>query len=170
MQYPIEWNKDGRPIKYETLSQKHFTMAAEGIDKIITTLGGALMNTFKNNAEMFEDGEDSLFAQGINSVATMGSMIANIAKGIQGYSKLQIIEEYDKDGKPLKIRPMKDTDFANAATNIEKIVSTLGESILTLITKKPEFFEDGADDVFIQSPPTKKVSRRLSIQKNCQTA
>ena len=148
LQIPNKWNDEGKVIGYETLSKKHFDMASESISAIVTTLGSALMETFEDHEEWFEDGDDSKFAVSCQAIGHMGSVIGSIAEGIKGYAELKVPEGWDAEGKVTGYRQLNKTDFENAANNINEIVSTLGHSILDIVERHPEWFEDGDDSVF----------------------
>ena len=148
LQIPNKWNGEGKVIGYETLSKKHFDMASESISAIVTTLGSALMETFEDHEEWFEDGDDSKFAVSCQAIGHMGSVIGSIAEGIKGYAELKVPEGWDAEGKVKGYRQLNKTDFENAANNINEIVSTLGHSILDIVERHPEWFEDGDDSVF----------------------
>ena len=148
LQIPNKWNEEGKVIGYETLSEKHFDMASESISKIVTTLGSALMKTFKDHKEWFEDGDDSKFAVACQAIGHMGSVIGSIAEGIKGYAELKVPEGWDAEGKVTGYRQLNKNDFEIASQNIDEIVSTLGHSILDIVERRPEWFEDGDDSAF----------------------
>ena len=148
LQIPNKWNEEGKVIGYETLSEKHFDMASESISKIVTTLGSALMKTFKDHKEWFEDGDDSKFAVACQAIGHMGSVIGSISEGIKGYAELKVPEGWDAEGKVTGYRQLNKNDFEIASQNIDEIVSTLGHSILDIVERRPEWFEDGDDSVF----------------------
>ena len=67
------------------------------------------------------------------ALSGMGSMISNIAIGVQNYANLKVAEEWDpKTGKPTKFRHLTVTDFALAGINIGLIISTIGKAILKI--------------------------------------
>jgi len=143
-QVPIDWDKDGKPIAFEKLDQKHFDLASNGVAKIVSTLGGAILDLVKNpeTAKYFEteDG-DGPFARVLNSVKDLGKLVGNMADGIKKYSELKI-PQYDAQGKIIGYKSLIDDDFKNAGTNVGLIVSTLAESLSSTYKMNPEWFDE----------------------------
>ena len=71
------------------------------------------------------------FGRVVTGCTGLGKMISNIAKGVKDMADLRI-PIYGADGKQKGTRPLGFKDFKNAATNTQKIVSCLGNSILAL--------------------------------------
>ena len=149
---PIEWNKDGKAVKFETLNEKHFTMAGDNIATIISTLGEAIMKQYDDpkKASWWKDEDGDLLKAGKNpfsivmkSTKGMSEVIKNIALGIKDFSKLMIPIEWDKEGKPIKYREMTNEDFLNAAVNISLIITTIGDSIMKAFENKDWFNGEG---------------------------
>ena len=148
MKYPVKWDKEGKPIDFKLMGTKEIETARDNITNIVSVLGNALMETFEDHEEWFEDGDDSKFAVSCQAIGHMGSVIGSIAEGIKGYAELKVPEGWDAEGKVTGYRQLNKTDFENAANNINEIVSTLGHSILDIVERHPEWFEDGDDSVF----------------------
>jgi hypothetical protein len=145
-QVPTKWDKDGKPIAFENLSQKHFDLAAEGVAKIVSTLGGAILDLASNpaTAKYFEVGEgndQSPFNRVLNSVQGLGKLIGNIADGIKKYAELKV-PTYDAKGKITGYQRLKADDFLQAGINVGLIVTTLATSLFTIYQKHPEWFGD----------------------------
>ena len=143
-QVPIDWDKDGKPIAFEKLDQKHFDLASNGVKTIVSTLGNAILDLTKNpeTAKYFEteDG-DTPFARVLNSVKDLGKLVGNMADGIKKYSELKI-PQYDTQGKIIGYKSLIDNDFKNAGTNVGLIVSTLAESLSSTYKMNPEWFDE----------------------------
>ena len=157
---PDKWDKEGKAIHYRELTNTDFKNASDNIGVIITTVGEALMKVYKMNPKWFET-DDGLFSSGdsdFNKVLTgcvaMGEMISSISEGIISLAQLQIPIAWDpKSGKPIKFREMKETDFTMAANSIDKVVSTVGQSLINLYENRPDLFdtdEDNPDSVFVK--------------------
>lgn len=145
-----EWDsKTGKPIKFETLGPKHFEAAAEGIKKIISTLGKSIIDTYNDPKykKWFDDGEDSDFAMATKAIGSMGEMIGNLATGLASYATMQYPIEWNKEtGQPVAFQHIGPTEIGQVKENIEQIVGTLGESIMKTYTDHKEWFNVDKDD------------------------
>ena len=133
-----EIDANGKISGERKLQESDFTDAANNIEKIITTIGGALINTYNKNESMFSAGStikdllgmDTPFSRVCKSCANMGNMISDIAEGVKDYAQFRI-NTYDKNGKKNGSRPFTSKDFTDAANNIETIITTLGNAVIT---------------------------------------
>lgn len=71
---------------------------------------------------------------------SVGEMLSKISRGIQDYASLQVPIGYDKDGRPTGYRSLQNSDFTNAANNIQTIVTTIGDAIIDSYNKNPQMF------------------------------
>ena len=132
---------------YRQLSPKDFSEASTNIKKIILTVGGAIIDTYKNAPQGMFDHSGPLglgkspFDKVVNSCEKLGPMISKIAKGIQNYANLKM-PIYDQNGKDIKgYTKMTNNDFKNAAENIKKVILTLGKAIIKTYEMDPKMFD-----------------------------
>lgn len=143
------YGEGGKIIGRRNLTDADFTDAAENIKTIITILGGTILDTYKENPDIFSNGMlgdflgmDTPFTRVVKSCTGMGKMIDKIAEGVKDMAELKIpiYRGTDKVG----YRRLTEPDFNNAAENISKIVTTLGYALLDLYDKAPEgMFDSG---------------------------
>lgn len=143
------YDDNGKVIGRRSLTDADFMSAAENIRNIITVIGGSVMDTYKDHKELFTNGTlgdflgiDTPFTRVVKSCTGMGKMISKIAEGVKEMAELKIpiYKGTDKVG----YRHLTDTDFNNAATNISKIVTTLGDAIIKVYNDAPEgMFDSG---------------------------
>lgn len=143
------YGEGGKIIGRRNLTDADFTDAAENIKTIITILGGTILDTYKENSDIFSNGMlgnflgmDTPFTRVVKSCTGMGKMISKIAEGVKDMAELKIpiYRGTDKVG----YRRLTEPDFNNAAENISKIVTTLGYALLDLYDKAPEgMFDSG---------------------------
>lgn len=138
-------------VGYRRLTYPDFKNAAKNISKIVTCLGYAILDLYDKAPEgMFDSGwlgnmigVKTPFGRVVTGCTGLGKMISSIAKGVKDMADLRI-PIYGDDGKQKGTRPLDFNDFKAAATNTQKIVSCLGNSILALGSnpKTAWMFED----------------------------
>ena len=143
------YGEGGKIIGRRNLTDADFTDAAENIKTIIAILGGTILDTYKENPDIFSNGMlgnflgmDTPFTRVVKSCTGMGKMISKIAEGVKDMAELKIpiYRGTDKVG----YRRLTELDFSNAAENTSKIVTTLGYALLDLYDKAPEgMFDSG---------------------------
>ena len=143
------YGEGGKIVGRRNLTDADFTDAAENIRTIVTIIGGTILDIYKENPTIFSNGMlgdflgmDTPFTRVVKSCTGMGKMISKIAEGVKDMAELKIpiYKGTDKVG----YRNLTEPDFKNAAKNISKIVTTLGQAILDLYDKAPEgMFDSG---------------------------
>lgn len=66
--------------------------------------------------------------QGIKAVSGMGNALTGIAMGVQAMALLKFPTKWDKNGKPIEFRELKDEDFDKVSANTQKIVLALSKT------------------------------------------
>ena len=143
------YGEGGKIVGRRNLTDADFTDAAENIKTIITILGGTILDTYKENPDIFSNGMlgdflgmDTPFTRVVKSCTGMGKMIDKIAEGVKDMAdlKIAIYKGTDKVG----YRRLTNADFNSAAANISTIVTCLGYAILDLYDNAPEgMFDSG---------------------------
>ena len=152
-QVPTKWDKDGKPIAFENLSQKHFDLAADGVTKIVSVLGSTILGLASNpeTAKYFEtEDDDSPFNRVLNSVKDLGKVVGNIADGIKKYAELKV-PTYDANGKIIGYTQIKPDDFKEAGKNVSLIVYSLSRALFNTYKTNPEWFSGDNLSVILDS-------------------
>ena len=173
LQYPIEWNAEGKPIKFERLKDQDVVNAGKNISKVITTMAKAIIETYNNNPDMFEQpkgegfgGGSSKFDMVMKSVNGLGKLMTEISKGVQSYANLQYAIAWDKDGKPIKYQKMTDSDILKAGENIGKIIVTMSKAIINTYDLNPEMFAQPDEKGLFGLPMGKGTSKFDLVMKS----
>lgn len=154
LKMPIFSDKSTDIVGYRAMKDSDFTSAAINIHKILTTLGGALIETAKSNSDLFEDGEDSEFAQCATAVGSLGGMLSSISNGIQAYANMRVPDwskPLDANGNPTAYIELNNNVFAKASEAISLIVENMGSSIMAAYHQNEEWFDDGEDSIFAKA-------------------
>ena len=125
------------------------------ISEVMTPIFGFIGESIKAFGQL--SGKEMLqIGIAIRSLSGIGTLIANIAEGVQKYAELKVPIGYDKDGKPLGFRQLVESDFTSAAKNISTIITTLGGTILAIYQGKLYDPVKGTADNQIMSPEDAK--------------
>ena len=164
LQIPIDWNKDGKAIKYRTLGQQDFDLAKDNISAVISTIGEGIMSMYESHTEWFEETGGSLFSSGKSPFSKvlkvsqgLAKLIGSVGESVGDIAALQIPIDWNKDGKAIKYRTLGQQDFNLAKDNIGVVISTIGEGIMSMYDKKPEWFEEGGNFLMKTASPFTKV-------------
>ena len=135
--------KDGKIADYRPMTPKDFKNAAKSVKSVVTTLGRALIDIYKDNEEMFGWRliGDNPFAMVCKSTSEMGNLISSISAGIKDYADLRM-PIYDENGKIVGHRPMGPLDFSNATNNIGIVLTTLSNALISTYKANPTMFTD----------------------------
>lgn len=128
LKIPIYDPETGKVTGYKDINQADFTVAAENIKTIITTVAGGVWRGFaklRNYTGIF----GSSAKKKTESIAEIGNLILNVAKGIEAYADLKI-PIYDEKTHELKgYRNLDPKDFTNAQDRIVEIVTNTAKAL-----------------------------------------
>ena len=168
-----KWDSDGNPIEFRQLNETDFVNAANNIQKIVTTLGAAIIAVYDLNPDIFKvpevtvksfwgtkkvSGKKTKFQMVVEACSSLGTMISLIGAGVRDFANMKVATEWNSDGSPKSYRNLTDNDFTSAAKNIQKIITTLGASIIAIYDLKKDMFEVPMVTVKTWWGGTRKVS------------
>lgn len=135
LRFPVEYDKNGKPIKFETMSSDAPAKVAANTTMIVN----ALSSTFAAiglDPKLGKGGRKGFFeriasssgnspvADGISAVQGIGSALTGIAEGTQAMANLTF-PIYDEKGQKIGVRTITEKDLVNVGVNIGKIVSSI---------------------------------------------
>jgi hypothetical protein len=125
LNFPVEWDKEGNPIKFETIDIEtnlpkvlmNTWMIVQGLSTVFGELG-------KNpNAQTKWWGGRSTIQKGIDLVTGVGTPLVNLAKGVQNMANLKFPTGFDKDGKATGYETLgSPTDIMTKVTGNTKLL------------------------------------------------
>lgn len=120
-------------------------LAKTSITQVLTTTAVTLnsLMTNSNTKQLFINDNTTLM---VESIMNMTNVISGTAAVVQSIASLSIPEQFDKDGKPTKFRPMNEQDFTDASTNINKILTAIGGALNEVINNANNSWLKDIDD------------------------
>lgn len=135
------YDKDGNATGYRQLNSKDFTLAAINTSIIISCLGRAISNAYKNNKELFGSWIVLLV---IEACTRMGRMISSIARGVADMAGAKVATKWDKDGNPIAYEKLDlNKDVVNMTINLGKIICAMGAALSFVYEQNKEMFTPG---------------------------
>ena len=153
LKIPVNWDKDGKAIKFEKFNPSSFATSKTNIGDILKNLGDSIIKAYDDNEKtIFGDGfllgkEDkgSKFYKVSVASSNIAKMISNISKNVQEFAALKI-QDYRSDGTLIngRYRVMNAKDFERAGSSVSKILTTVGVAMLDTFNnpKYAKFFQD----------------------------
>ena len=140
---PIEWDKNGKPIKYRELIHDDFVNAANNISTLVVTTAMGLFgydadgkaNSSREFIEKyFIDGDEDDFNAVLDASVKIGETISSLAEGISHFSDMMFpdySEGIDEHGRPKKgYKELKPSDFRKASECITTVIVTVAEALI----------------------------------------
>ena len=101
LNFPVEWDEEGKPIKFETMDIKtNGKLVMDNTKEIVKGLSAVFGEIGSNpDAESSWWGGKSKIQKGIDLVTGVGTPLINLAKGVQNMASLKFPKGFDADGK-----------------------------------------------------------------------
>lgn len=177
--------ENGKKAGEFNIGENEFNAAAYNVKRIISTLGGAIMDAYAENPEIFSAqgsggnlitntlgdiagffGADTKFAKVAKSVMALGNLMSKLSVGVKDMVNITVTE-YGKDGKETK-RSITEGDFTAAMTNTSRIVSFIGSAVIKAYNDNPDLFTSGSGlgDALGFNPKFKSIVDTISSLGN----
>lgn len=141
--------ENGKKVGEFNLTSEDFNKAALNTKQVVTILGGAILDIYDENPEIFNTGTllgdligtKTKFEKVVHSVSTLGKAISLIAKGVRTAANMHYTKY--ENGKAVGEFNLDKSDYEKAATNTKLVVKTLGRAIMQAYDENPEIFTSG---------------------------
>ena len=141
--------ENGKAVGEFNLTSEDFNKAALNTKQVVTILGGAILDIYDENPEIFNTGTllgdfigtKTKFEKVVHSVSTLGKAISLIAKGVRTAANMNYTKY--ENGKAVGEFNLDKSDYEKAATNTKLVVKTLGRAIMQAYDENPEIFISG---------------------------
>ena len=129
-QIPIDWDKDGKPIRWEkisveeTLKNINKIFIGDGTNGIFTILCEAIKSVHETYFKD-ENNISEIIPNITNSIGQIITTVSDTADLLVKIGSLALPTGFDNEGKPTGLHIIKPDDITNAKTNIELIMTSL---------------------------------------------
>ena len=145
LKVPTEWDRNGRPIKFEKFTDTTFTNARNNIKDVITTLFSAVDDVYKANPLLFKDLNNvsstgflkfninrakSPAIQVLKAASMLGDIIGSISSGLQLYANLKVPTSWDNYGRPTGFVKFGSEQIKAASKTISDVISTMLNAVI----------------------------------------
>ena len=138
--------ENGKKVGEFNLSDEDFSRAAQNTKTVVSVLGNAIIDIYKENPEIFSTGTilgdiigtETKFEKVCGSVSMLGKVISKIAKGVANMANLHFTKY--ENGKEAGEFNIGQAEFKAAADNTKLVVKTLGTAIMDAYNSNPEIF------------------------------
>jgi hypothetical protein len=130
LRFPYEWDADGKPIKFRTVTTEDFDNVSRNTRRIVLALSDTFADVGSSDAAQGSTWfTSSDYEKGIKVVAAMGTPIADLATGIQGVADFKL-PIFGEDGKITGYKTFDSAGgfLAKAGRNIRRIITTLADA------------------------------------------
>lgn len=126
LKFPSKYDKNGKPIEFETMSSDAPAKVAANTSTIVDSLA-SVFGKIGSDPNLGKGGKKGLFAQimsgsgnspvadGISSVMGMGEALTNVALGFQSMANLRFPTKWNKEGKPIEF---EEVDIPSAVKSV----------------------------------------------------
>lgn len=141
--------ENGKKVGEFNLGTEDFVKAAVNTKTVVSVLGGAILDIYDENPEIFNTGtivgdflgNKTKFEKVVRSVSMLGMAISKISHGVQTAANLHYTKY--ENGKKVGEFNLSKSDFDNAANNTKIVVKTLGRAIMEAYDENPDIFTSG---------------------------
>ena len=138
--------ENGKKTGEFNLSNEDFQRAANNTKTVVSVLGGAIIDIYKENPEIFNTGNivgdilgtETKFEKVCGSVSMLGKVISKIAKSVANMANLHFTKY--ENGKEAGEFNIGQAEFKAAAENTKLVVKTLGTAIMDAYNSNSEIF------------------------------
>ena len=159
LKVPTDWDRNGRPIKFEKFTDTTFKNARTNISDVITTLFGAVNDVYEKNPSLFADlngissegflkfkinRAKSPAIQVLKAASMLGDIIGSISSGLQLYANLKVPTSWDNYGRPTGFVKFGSEQIKTASQTISTVISTMLKTVIGIYNEgnNKELFDE----------------------------
>lgn len=166
LKIPTKWNEQGQAVGFRNLKANDFKNAGKNVSKVLVTMMNGIMSVYEEHEDWYAGSSWISNSPAENVIKTnekLSKLISKVAESIKDYADLKIPTKWDKDGKVIGFRTLKNGDFTNAGNNISNVLVTITNGIMNVYDDHPDWYEGGG--LFSSSPMEKVIKTDEKLSK-----
>lgn len=166
LKIPTKWNDQGQAVGFRNLKANDFKNAGKNVSKVLVTMMNGIMDVYEEHKDWYAGSSWISNSPAENVIKTnekLSKLISKVAESIKDYADLKIPTKWDKDGRTIGFRTLKNGDFNNAGRNISNVLVTITNGIMNVYDEHPDWYDDGG--LFSSSPMEKVIKTDEKLSK-----
>ena len=166
LKIPTKWNEQGQAVGFRNLKANDFKNAGKNVSKVLVTMMNGIMDVYEEHKDWYAGSSWITNSPAENVIKTnekLSKLISKVAESIKDYADLKIPTKWDKDGKVIGFRTLKNGDFNNAGNNISNVLVTITNGIMNVYDDHPDWYKGGG--LFSSSPMEKVIKTDEKLSK-----
>lgn len=145
MRYPVEFDKDGKPISWKPMDNQIFGQAAENAGTIAKTLVGMFSDkTFKDTLKTIDEDNAEVLGIVLNSVGNLSNVLSVVATLASG--KIPLSTE-ERDGKMVVTQTIEVSEIMKQSSTVSDNIKELVMCVVRGVVGIDEDMLDDAEDM-----------------------
>ena len=164
LKFATKWDKEGKAVAYKQMKSSDFSKASNNIVKVITTMSEGIMDVYENHQDWYggdvniaaaaaaagpwgllgaimQSSQKTPMERVIAHDIKLAKLISITANSIKDYAELKVPIKWNEQGNPVEYRKITDEDFANAADNIVKVMTTLSYGLMSVYNNHDKWYK-----------------------------
>lgn len=166
LKIPTKWNEQGQAVGFRNLKANDFKNAGKNVSKVLVTMMNGIMDVYEEHKDWYAGSSwitDSPAENVIKTNEKLSKLISKVTESIKDYADLKIPTKWDKDGRVIGFRTLKNGDFNNAGNNISNVLVTITNGIMNVYDDHPDWYDGGG--LFSSSPMEKVIKTDEKLSK-----
>lgn len=163
LKFATKWDNQGKAVAYKQMKSSDFSKASNNIVKVITTMSEGIMDVYENHQDWYggdvniaaaaaaagpwgllgaimQSSQKTPMERVIAHDIKLAKLISITANSIKDYAELKVPIKWNEQGNAVEYRKITDEDFANAADNIVKVMTTLSYGLMSVYNNHDKWY------------------------------
>lgn len=164
LKFATKWDNQGKAVAYKQMKSSDFSKASNNIVKVITTMSEGIMDVYNNHPDWYggdvniaaaaaaagpwgllgaimQSSQKTPMERVIAHDIKLAKLISITANSIKDYAELKVPIKWNEQGNAVEYRKITDEDFANAADNIVKVMTTLSYGLMSVYNNHDKWYK-----------------------------
>lgn len=188
LKFATKWDNQGKAVAYKQMKSSDFSKASNNIVKVITTMSEGIMDVYENHQDWYggdvniaaaaaaagpwgllgaimQSSQKTPMERVIAHDIKLAKLISITANSIKDYAELKVPIKWNEQGNAVEYRKITDEDFANAADNIVKVMTTLSYGLMSVYNNHDKWYNGTGLFGTGDTPMEKVISTDTKLSK-----